>query len=852
MKQKTFISHSSKDKSIVRELADKLTKENIWFDAWNMDTGDILSEKIEKGIDEAKNFLIILSKNSIDSPWVKYELNMALIKYLEEEDYKIFIARIDDVEVPLRLKPFLRIDSNGCNNVAQDIYNKLFGKDINLHVKSFKRQFINRQDEISALQDMFYESDIKFINIIGFYGIGKSSLIQEAFKRIYANSKFVEINLSQAHFGSRLTLDLCSKAGVELPPDGVTEQELNGKNLLAIETLLANETFVVFNRFESVLDDSGSPNNDIKTIFEYFKEKDALRKLPFITLSTRWADWDFIEKDNIGNLKIGGLTNKHLSFILKSEIERSSPTLEIKDSELLNLADLLHGYPLAGKLAAPFVVKFGSIEFLSKNLHIVNQIKIDIAEDIISKVVLAETDTNVLELLAIFEYPLNPIYISETLGISADTFNICIDNLTNYNLIETDGTGMMLHPLINDYYLKLARSNPGFGIMAEKLANISKNKLESLRYTSPDYVYWLTNTCRLLFYCGKLDEGRQLRYDLLGEVKVAAIRLYQNRDYSTSLKFCNNYLETKPEDKDILFTKARCLSRIGDYKESENILNNLVLNEHSRFLLAKYYYALGRAYIENSQNSEEHLDVAEKYFMKSIGKNEHPSALQSMSELLYRKGKLNDAASFIERKLKDSPADPFALSIYADILWSLERKPEAIDRIMEALKHQPKNPNFLFRAGRFLQGHKSRAAYGFFRDAIRYDSDYIDARLSIADTCLDLNYIDEAKMHLNHISKKAIGEKKYVYESIRANLALKEDNIDAAEEIASGLIKRNRDVVNLGLLAKIYIAKYRNSLLKGFNKLAESDKNRAIELINEGLSMEPSNEILRNMLSSLK
>lgn len=852
MNQKTFISHSSKDKAIVKELAEKLSNEKIWFDAWDMDAGDVLSEKIEKGIDEAKNFLIILSKNSVDSQWVKYELNIALIKYLEDEDYKILIARIDDVEVPLRLKPFLRIDSNGSDNIAQDIYNKLLGEKANPSVKSFKRQFINRQDEISALQDMFYESDIKFINIIGFYGIGKSSLIQEAFKRIYASSSFIEISLSPAHFGSRLTLELCSKAGVELPPDGATGQELNDKNLLAIETLLSKGEFIIFNRFESILDDSGSPNNDIKTIFEYFKEKDILKDFPFTILSTRWADLDFIEKTSISNLKIGGLTNKHLSFILKSEIERSAPKLEIKDSDLLDLAALLHGYPLAGKLAAPFVVKYGSVEFLSKNLHLVNQIKIDIAEDIISKVVLTETDTNILELLAIFEYPLNPIYISETLGISAETFNISIDNLTNYNLIETDGTGMMLHPLINDYYLKLARSNPNFEILAEKLAKISKNKLESLGNTSLDYVYWLTNTCRLLFYCGKLDEGRQLRHDLIGEVKVAAVKLYQKRDYSTSLKFCNNYLESRPEDKDILFTKARCLSRIGDYKESENILSSLVENEHSRFLLAKYYYALGRAYIENSQNAEDHLDVAEKYFMKSIGKNEHPSALQSMSELLYRKGKLKDAVSFIERKLKDSPADPFALSIYADILWSLDRKSEAIDKITEALKHQPKNPNFLFRAGRFLQGHNTRAAYGFFRDAIRYDSDYVDARLSIADTCLDLNYFEEAKEHLDYISKKAIGEKKHVYDSIRANLALKEEDIDTAEEIANDLIRRNRDVVNIGLLAKIHIAKCKYSEQKGFSKLAESDKNRAIELIKEGLSIEPNNMILNNMLSSLK
>src|SRR5687768_10326324 len=106
---KTFLSHSSKDKKLVLEIARFLKDRGVWLDLWDMEAGDSLSEKIEKGIDDAKNFVIILSKNSIESSWVKYELNMAIIKFLSNENYKIIAVRIDDVEVPLRLQPFLRI-----------------------------------------------------------------------------------------------------------------------------------------------------------------------------------------------------------------------------------------------------------------------------------------------------------------------------------------------------------------------------------------------------------------------------------------------------------------------------------------------------------------------------------------------------------------------------------------------------------------------------------------------------------------------------------------------------------------------------------------------------------------------
>lgn len=847
MKRKTFISHSSKDKDLVKKIADTLKQENVWFDMWDMDAGDILSEKIETGIDEAKNFLIILSNNSIESPWVKYELNMALIKYLENEDYRIIIARIDNVIVPLRLKPFLRVDCESCENVEQSIVNSLNGNE-----KSFKRQFINRNDEITALQDMLYDPEIRFISLIGFFGIGKSSLIREALKRTYSNPEIIDIHLSAAHFGSRLTLELCSKAGINLPEDEANSTELDNLNLLAVETFLSKGSFVVFNKMESILDDEGKPNEDIIKILNYFKEKEVLTKTPIIFLSTRWLDLKFIDKKLCDNLRVRGLSNKHLSHIINSEIERTDPLAKISVASLTKISDLLHGYPLAGRLAAPFIAKYG-LDYLVENLQVFSQLKIDIAEEIISKAKLNDFEIEILEILAIFEHPISTVHINNILSIEITDFNKYIDNLVSYNLIETDGDGLLLHPLVNDFYLKLARTSPNFISITEKLAEISKNHLKNIDSTDKNYVYWLTNACRLLFYCGKSVESRLLRRDLIGELKDAAIKLYQRQDYSTSLTFCNDFLESRPNDKDILFTKARCLSRIGKVNESIGILKELIHYEDSKFRLSKYNYAIGRVYIENSQKDETYLDKAEKYFMESIRINEHETALQSMGELLFRKGRKDEAAAFIERKLESSPSDPYALSIYSDILWSMGRKPEAIGKIMDALRFQPKNPNFLFRAGRFLtESNKTKEAYGFFKTAADLDDSYFDAKLSLADTCIDLGYLVEAKACIDALTPKIKGDKLNILDSIKANYYLKVDKVSEAELIAQKLVKNNRNVITLGLLAKIHIYKYRDSLKKKLQLLAETDKSKAIDLINEGLALDNGNVMLNSMLKSLQ
>jgi Archaeal ATPase./TIR domain. len=849
--KKTFISHSGFDKIIVKELAHKLKNENVWFDLWDMESGDVLSEKIETGIDEAKIFLLILSNNSINSNWVKYELNMAIIKYLENEDYRIVVARIDKVEVPLRLKPFLRIDCEKSINIVEDIYENITSTNDTTQ-KSFKRQFINRSAEITSLQDMLYDPMTRFISVIGFFGIGKSSLLKEALKRIYSNSNIVEINLSRAFIGSRLTLELCSKANLSIPLDGASKEELDKMNLMAIETLLSKQNFIVFNKIESILDDEGQPNEDFKSILEYFQDKEILNKTPFFLLSTRWLSFDFINKTNFETLKVDGVSSKHLSHIINSEIERTDPNAIIDTDSIEKISGYLHGYPLAGRLAASIIVKYGS-KYLIDNIHVINKLKIDIAEDIISQAKLTDCEIEILELLAIYEHPLKPTYINEVINIEIDDFNRCIDNLVSFNLLETNGEALLLHPLVNDFYLKLARNSPNFIPFADKLSLIAKKVLNITESTDRNYVYWLTNTCRMLFYCGKHEESRKLRRDLIGELKDAAIKLYQRQDYSNSLLFCNDFLESKPDDKDVLFTKARCLSRIGKISESKNILENLIKHENNINRIAKYNYAIGRAYIENSQkNEDEYLENAEKYFMESIRLNEHATALQSMGELLFRKNKYEEAASFIERKLVDSPTDPYALSIYADILWAMGKKGDAIGKIMEVLKQQPRNPNFLFRAGRFLlESNEVLEAYKFFKQAVNLDDSYFDARLSLANACLDLDYLAESKQHIDFLNTKIKGDKQNILESIRANYYIKIDQIEKAEDIAQKLVRLNKNEANLGLLAKVYIYKSRISSKKGFTLIAESDKNRAKDLINEGLKIDVNNERLKAMLKSI-
>jgi len=99
-----FISYSSKDHGIARRVAEIVRV--LGFDIWMDELALIPGEKIVSGLAEAiaraNVFIILLTKNSIKSGWVGYELKRAL-KKKPEGSARIVPLKFDDSEVPLSL-----------------------------------------------------------------------------------------------------------------------------------------------------------------------------------------------------------------------------------------------------------------------------------------------------------------------------------------------------------------------------------------------------------------------------------------------------------------------------------------------------------------------------------------------------------------------------------------------------------------------------------------------------------------------------------------------------------------------------------------------------------------------------
>lgn len=98
-----FLSHASEDKErFVIDFSNKLINRGIrvWLDQRELLPGDSLIDKIfEEGLKEADAVIIVLSKNSVEKPWVKEELNAAMMKKINS-NLKIIPIRLDNCPVP--------------------------------------------------------------------------------------------------------------------------------------------------------------------------------------------------------------------------------------------------------------------------------------------------------------------------------------------------------------------------------------------------------------------------------------------------------------------------------------------------------------------------------------------------------------------------------------------------------------------------------------------------------------------------------------------------------------------------------------------------------------------------------
>ena len=125
-KYDVFLSHNSKDKSIVRPIAEELKQIGlkVWFDEWKIKIGDDITLKVEKGLEGSKFLIDFISPNSIKSKWVTLERNTILFNDPLNSKRKYIPVLIKKCTIPPTLKRYRYVDCR--DKESGDSLNELY------------------------------------------------------------------------------------------------------------------------------------------------------------------------------------------------------------------------------------------------------------------------------------------------------------------------------------------------------------------------------------------------------------------------------------------------------------------------------------------------------------------------------------------------------------------------------------------------------------------------------------------------------------------------------------------------------------------------------------------------------
>src|SRR5271170_591446 len=179
---RVFLSHSSKDKPFVRDLARELEiggEIKVWLDEREIDYGDNAVLRMSEGLD-SDVVLLILSPDSVESKWVKEEWTDAFWDQTNSERIRLATVLHRDCRIPHFLRNKKRFDLRANQTEGfREIRTWLLGLGPApppiVHLPQRPPLFIGREPEIETLRTRLKEpGSLAWISAIA--GCGKSTL----------------------------------------------------------------------------------------------------------------------------------------------------------------------------------------------------------------------------------------------------------------------------------------------------------------------------------------------------------------------------------------------------------------------------------------------------------------------------------------------------------------------------------------------------------------------------------------------------------------------------------------------------------------------------------------------------
>jgi tetratricopeptide (TPR) repeat protein len=757
-------------------------KEEAWVDLHEIDVGDVVLSEITAGIEAASDFVLLWTSASSSSSWVRYETHMAFIRYLEDAAINIRVVRLDSTPVPLHLRPLLQ--ARGLSS-APEIADVLLGSPPS---RRALRQFVNRNSEIGALEQVLYAGDRGLMWFFGLAGIGKRALAREAIRRLSADASRTATVTVQGGTGFvELHLAVCSATETPLPPVDLTEREAREEAGRIIEEFCAGGGIWLFEEVHHWLEADASANRVLSLVLQSLSVAGvALTERGAIFTSTRRPRLED-RHDSIAELtRVRGLEPGFAVALLRAAGAESD------DRELRLAAVQLDGHPLALEVAARTLGSGGQPDW---EAH-----RVTTASTMIGEIRLSDHAGELLEALAAVDGPLPGGAIAGHLKVTPEIYSEAVDEASSYALVEEQLGYLRVHALVRDFYLRALRRRHDFRDRITDLANRSRDAYATAKTGSALQVDALLTTFRLLSWSGRLQEALELHQTAFGTLLQTAIDLYDERRYDMALYYLEAVIASTEDDVRAKLYLARTLANLGRADEARGLMAELLaenptdvqllrISGRVEFILRKWVRAL------------EFFERARELRPQWL------AVLRDLGQVNIRLERWEAAREELHKAMQLAEPGVYVRLYYSQVLEHFGELSEAHAVAESATRADPENPSVHHRLGRVsLAQGEQRAAREAFERALELDPNFYEGAVSLVGVLLDDNEVAAARNLAARIEGMP-GVRPALRKTVQARVALAEGQTERAQQLADEALAVEREAETLTLVIRIAIAR---------------------------------------------
>lgn len=797
------------------------------------------SKKIADGIKSATDFVLFWSKEAAKSEWVRLEINMAFIQALRHKAIRLRVILLDETPLPPYLQPYQSFSVVGSSDPAKEIIAKL-SELLREPVRSARAKFVNRNNEITSIESAIDDPEVSGAWLFGFTGVGKTSLVGEATRRLFEGADPVRIEIDPGTGFVELALKLSAATKMTLA-ESHSQEEIEQRIRLSAETIAKEGRILSLFNVQHWLNEDGEPTGPLAFLLEIVKSVPDFSRRPVFFTSTRRPELDPEQVKRLDLIHVGGLSDEHIAVLVRNWYFAIYGK-DIAPEDADTIAPKLFGHPIAARLVAGLLGQH-SAQYLEQYPRELIALRRDLTRMLLRDLKLSALSETLMETLALAGIAL-PANVVAAVGFSDDEFQAAVEECARAGLITAD-VRLEGHPLFQEFFWhRLHRSD--YAGKAGKLAHVLRDHLKSLEKDSTEYVDFLPVTYRLFAMSGDLASATALRSDLLGELEATAIVLYNRRNYILADKYIGHVLDADPKNWRMRLYRARVRVREENWTEADAILDGMLQERDGDIgaLHAKGWLRLRR------RKLKEALEI----FARIIARREHVASLRDAAECLHRLRRNDEALEFLKRAKARESENPFVLDLESRILEEKGQLEPAYESALLASARDPLNGHLHHRLGqiRNKQGHPE-LAIPHFEKSIEIDSDQFSPANSLAAAYLDTGRVDDAEKVFDSFVKKARTPGDHALaEHIRARLAFVNGDLGESEKILKKEIDQSRNVIpNLGFLANVELALFDQNAGK-YQATAQVALAAAEDAVKKLEALDPDNQFIEKLRSGIQ